>query len=262
MTYYYKNKDLRYFTTGAYATFNHPVSNTGLYVSFPGTRDLTVRDKLFRMLPTGYKIMYNANAIDDVSTYIEPYFVDVGTANTNYFLRDYAPSGTTHVSVICVGGGGGGGGAGSGNNPNKGRDAFGGGGGGGSSGAQAFGWKIPYTTDMYIYVGAGGAAVGGNGYKNNGVPGGAGGATFLANSYIHMVYANGGAGGNAGTAANGSNDGFSGGEQTAATASGTYLYTPTVTQSYTINAGVKGGAGGGVVVPATARVDLVAQVGQ
>ena len=129
-------------------------------------------------------------------------YTDFPNAGT-YNLRAHVPSDATKFRVLLIGGSGGGGGAASGKSNNSGHDSTGGGGGGGGGGGISVSGLYPYSNNYTFTVGKagrGGSLVYGQKNGTPGIPGNAGGDSYLydtANSQT-ILSANGGGGGGGG----------------------------------------------------------------
>lgn len=271
--YYYKDKDIYYLTTSGTSA---NVSNT--FAGFPTQDDVSKTYTSGISKPYDFGFKYNN---EDVSNYCTAYFVEyVGNANVDNNTLDKIisqPINTNninfkHISTYCYGGGGGGGKGGGSNN--YGADNAGGGGGTGGAGGYAAVVNVPVSSysNIYVYVGNGGAGNNEGGGKSSdsngaepGSPGFGGKGSFIRYTDVNgdtILAANGGAGGFRGNGASETRNGTTGGPGAAGTgvvnytSSGIYTTTETFATSQwswppqTLGQGGVGGVGAKATVTA------------
>ena len=262
MTYRYKSVDISTFLAGSSSQSNieYTSLSRGFWyppLSFPGTNNISDVDAFYdtdiiRPFPLPYFInevslhtLRFASYTDFIWVSDTQSTISVGFGQPGFIPTEQqinAPNGTTHISGVLISGGGGGGAGGGGNNPTNGGDTAGQPGGGGGSGAQAFFYRLPFSSPMQVVIGRGG-----NGgtcqYKTKGNTGYSGTASKLKSPYTNFVVANGGAGGNGGASGNANNDGeFVGTGGGGGNASGN-LHNPSPTIPATTNRGIDGYSG-------------------
>jgi hypothetical protein len=233
--YYYKGIPINYLTYNGRTEANDVSGATVYFNQFPG-KDTTTIDTIRLVRPVDLKY----SMLNNIGLYTKrtaPYVDISGAISNDVSLNSYINTtnlGFTpnHISAILIGGGGGGGGSGGGKNPNSGGDTWGGLGAGGAGGGQAFLYKYIYNqSNLSVRCGTGGAGGAGGASNRGGSDGGVGtigsngNASYIKDSGVIIVSANGGSGGGGGNGGTSNTNGTCNGTIAGGNATGTFSYT-------------------------------------